>query len=674
MKKRLYSLVELTLIILILSSLTLLFTDNSEEEKNNNFKKNKILLASIKKAILGDVKNISKVKNYFDDIGKLPTRLQDLFIKPDDIPEYKQDLFTGVFYGWRGPYLSSQEVSSSLIKKALDDTRLYDYSGSTLSTAQKTELEEKIKNIRVFFDAFEEQYIPEEDNSGDYISGRKRLNLLYYSPLDFDTDGVSSTGDGNFGWIYRLDLDDTNTDIDESKNLIIRTKGLDKEEDTVSSNTTDNYRKDFPFRPLITINEYNYTANPYLVSEVKFTNKTNEDYRTDELRIGFYYPGIDLDANWDDNAEFLFENRVHLDVIKPGETVTIKLPFFFARAIKKYLPLVPKIAVVVFSPMKKLDDYIFRSLESGTTNTSSFRSKINYSINPIIIENLTAKSHLPTKFHFEIQPAITNYISTKDTFELPIQVGTGGTTTVVSPEIKFTFSHLASTRYAYSYIKNIWGDKEKIDSSSSIGLYDIKSVNSTNFYKLNIPTNAKKIFIWQEIIPKYFQLAGEFAVQREGDPILTAYTAVKNKATFIDFIYSKSFADIVVYYLNYKNKPVNFDLLRDQTAWSKVWFPVDGFINNYSISISIFRIVALPPFARNPFAGLPANSANASPNYKVFPTLRSSSLKITSGTFGRVMLGPNAFHLTKIRVFAVLIEGGTTRVLLGDILDIDNEE
>ena len=106
LSQRGFTLIELVIIIVILGIIAAVavprFTNITEGSKVNATKQE---LSNLKKAISGDPSVVSGGE-YIDrgfegDVGFVPTRLDDLAVKPDSIQPY--DRLTRL--GWNGPYI-----------------------------------------------------------------------------------------------------------------------------------------------------------------------------------------------------------------------------------------------------------------------------------------------------------------------------------------------------------------------------------------------------------------------------------------------------------------------------------------------------------------------------------------------------------------------------------------
>ena len=100
---RAFTLLEMMIVIAVLCIVALLVLPNlwTTQSLSQNTT-TATSLATIRDTIAGN----ASTPGYFGDVGRLPTTLKDLFVKPADIPQFEPQTARG----WQGPYLSSPTI------------------------------------------------------------------------------------------------------------------------------------------------------------------------------------------------------------------------------------------------------------------------------------------------------------------------------------------------------------------------------------------------------------------------------------------------------------------------------------------------------------------------------------------------------------------------------------
>jgi prepilin-type N-terminal cleavage/methylation domain-containing protein len=106
-----FTLLELLLVAAILSSLALAataFVDKKDSQAR--FEETRNRLENIRRAVVGNpnfsASGEAVIGGFIADMGRLPQNLQELF-EQGTLPSWKHDAATGLWSGWRGPYLQA---------------------------------------------------------------------------------------------------------------------------------------------------------------------------------------------------------------------------------------------------------------------------------------------------------------------------------------------------------------------------------------------------------------------------------------------------------------------------------------------------------------------------------------------------------------------------------------
>ena len=116
MKKKLFTLIELILVVFILgliASSALLVVDNQDGQER--YDESKRRLTQIRYALLGKDEALSsesyKISGYLADMGDTPASISDLLNKPASATDWTYNSTLGFGTGWRGPYINSFDES-----------------------------------------------------------------------------------------------------------------------------------------------------------------------------------------------------------------------------------------------------------------------------------------------------------------------------------------------------------------------------------------------------------------------------------------------------------------------------------------------------------------------------------------------------------------------------------
>ena len=106
-----FTLLELLLVVAILSALalgTISLIDETDEQLR--FDDSKTRLKQIREAIIGDlsshIASPPSVSGFVADIGRLPNNVSEL-LNQGNLPSWSYDQTSGIWAGWRGPYIFS---------------------------------------------------------------------------------------------------------------------------------------------------------------------------------------------------------------------------------------------------------------------------------------------------------------------------------------------------------------------------------------------------------------------------------------------------------------------------------------------------------------------------------------------------------------------------------------
>lgn len=112
-----FTLLEMVLVLFLiglLASAGLLFTEGVEDQAKYDETKRRMEL--IRKAIVGDhtrtINGAPEISGFATDMGRLPECLAELIFPrncadDDDLPDWNYDADSGIWLGWRGPYLNT---------------------------------------------------------------------------------------------------------------------------------------------------------------------------------------------------------------------------------------------------------------------------------------------------------------------------------------------------------------------------------------------------------------------------------------------------------------------------------------------------------------------------------------------------------------------------------------
>jgi general secretion pathway protein G len=128
-----FSIIELVVIIIVLGILAGVGIPKiGSLIKSGKVNETKAEMAEIRKAIIGDPQlmagGVYTARGYAGDVGHLPSRLQDLVIKPDSVSTWNRVLNTG----WHGPYIDTND--GSYLADAWGAPYVYDPNGRTLTS------------------------------------------------------------------------------------------------------------------------------------------------------------------------------------------------------------------------------------------------------------------------------------------------------------------------------------------------------------------------------------------------------------------------------------------------------------------------------------------------------------------------------------------------------------
>lgn len=121
-----FTLLEMVLVLFLiglLASAGLLFTEGVEDQAKYDETKRRMEL--IRKAIIGDptrtINGAPEISGFAADMGRLPECLAELMFQrncedDEDLPDWNYDANSGIWLGWRGPYLNNLQDNDGITR------------------------------------------------------------------------------------------------------------------------------------------------------------------------------------------------------------------------------------------------------------------------------------------------------------------------------------------------------------------------------------------------------------------------------------------------------------------------------------------------------------------------------------------------------------------------------
>ncbi len=109
------TLLELLLVVLILSATALLAITGLESSQDQvRFEDTRARVERGRTAIVGEFTSTGVERSFVNDIGRLPVDLGEL-LEPMGLPSWQFDSVSGLWAGWRGPYLPVRRETQGLV-------------------------------------------------------------------------------------------------------------------------------------------------------------------------------------------------------------------------------------------------------------------------------------------------------------------------------------------------------------------------------------------------------------------------------------------------------------------------------------------------------------------------------------------------------------------------------